>query len=173
MAVSPQGRHKKQRFAASLLTQEPDSEALPEVGKGVRVPGTPFAFLGFLVSRHYRGRVAVFIGFVAAATVVEAMMPYVLKQLIDALTAAAKSGSHEWTGIAVFVAMFAAVWYLPALIVRGAEAIDIYMSPVCGRWRRSICSPTCWATVRGTSKRILRGSSGRRSSRRGRRRCRS
>ncbi|MDZ4867948.1 MAG: ABC transporter ATP-binding protein [Alphaproteobacteria bacterium] len=129
MAVSPQGRHKKQRFAASLLRQEPDSEALPEVGKGVRVPGTPFAFLGFLVSRHYRARLAVFIAFVAAATVVEAMMPYVLKQLIDALTAAAKSGSHDWSGVSLFVAMFAAVWYLPALIVRGAEAIDIYMSP--------------------------------------------
>lgn len=123
------GRKMKPRFAASLLTQEPAVEALPEVAKGVRVPGTPFGFVGFLVSRHYRLRLSAFIGCVALATSIEAMSPYVLGRMINALTATVQAGTHDWSAVGVFVALFAFVWYVPALIVRGAEAIDIYMSP--------------------------------------------
>lgn len=78
------GRKMKPRFAASLLTQEPAAEALPEVAKGGCVPGTPFAFLGFLVSRHYRLRLAAFFACVALATALEAMSPYVLGRTINA-----------------------------------------------------------------------------------------
>jgi ATP-binding cassette, subfamily B, bacterial len=123
------GSKMKPRFAPSLLTQEPESEALPEVGQGVRVPGTPFGFLGFLVARHYRGRLAAFVACVAVATGIEAMSPYVLGQMINALTEAVQRGAHEWSAVGVYVALFAFVWYAPAVVVRGAEAIDIYMSP--------------------------------------------
>ena len=123
------GRKMKPRFAASLLTQEPAAEALPEVAKGVRVPRTPFAFLGFLVARHYRPRLAAFVACVAFATALEAMSPYVLGRMINALTATVQSGARDWSAVGVYVALFAAVWYVPALIVRSAEAIDIYMSP--------------------------------------------
>ncbi|MCE9523830.1 MAG: ABC transporter ATP-binding protein/permease [Alphaproteobacteria bacterium] len=123
------GRKMKARFAPGLLTQEPEVEALPEVNKGERVPGTPFGFLWFLVSRHYRGRLAAFVACVALATAIEAMSPYVLGRMINALTATVQSGEQDWSAVGVFVALFACVWYLPALIVRGAEAIDIYMSP--------------------------------------------
>jgi ATP-binding cassette, subfamily B, bacterial len=102
---------------------------LPEVQKGVRVPGTPFGFLTFLIQRHYRARVAAFIAAVSVASVIEAMAPQVLKSMIDTLAVAVKSGVADWAAVSGFVALFAAVWYLPALIVRGAESIDIYMSP--------------------------------------------
>jgi ATP-binding cassette subfamily B protein len=119
----------KPRFAKRLLTQEPEAEALPEVSVGERVPGTPFGFLWFLVSRHYRGRLAAFVACVALATGVEAMGPYVLGRMINALTQTVQSGSRDWSVTGIYVGLFAGVWYLPALIVRGAEAIDIYMSP--------------------------------------------
>ncbi len=129
MTAPMSGRKMKPRFAASLLTEEPDVEALPEISKGERVPGTPFGFLGFLVSRHYRARLAAFVACVALATAIEAMSPYVLGRMINALTATVQNGSREWSAVGVYVGLFASVWYLPALIVRGAEAIDIYMSP--------------------------------------------
>ena len=122
-------RARKQRFAAGLLTQDPESEALPEVVAAVRVPGKPFAFLWFLVKRHYRARVAAFVACVTVATAIEATSPYVLGRMINALTEAVKTGVHEWSPVALYVGLFAGVWYLPALIIRGAEAIDIYMSP--------------------------------------------
>ena len=122
-------RARKQRFAGGLLTQEPEAEALPEVFSAIRVPGKPFAFLGFLVKRHYRLRVAMFVALVAVATAIEATSSYVLGRMINALTEAVKTGVHDWAPIAGYVALFAAVWYLPALIIRGSEAVDIYMSP--------------------------------------------
>ncbi len=123
------GSKMKPRFAGHLLTQEPDAEALPEVNSGVRIPGTPFGFLGFLVARHYRARLSAFVICVALATAIEAMSPYVLGRMINALTASVQSGAQDWSAVGVFVGLFACVWYLPAVIVRGAEAIDIYMSP--------------------------------------------
>ncbi len=129
MTAPKSGRKMKPRFAVHLLTREPEAEALPEVCVGERVPGTPFGFLWFLVSRHYRGRLAAFVACVAMATAVEAMGPYVLGRMINALTEAVQDGSGDWSVTGIYVGLFAGVWYLPALIVRGAEAIDIYMSP--------------------------------------------
>jgi len=129
MSAPKSGRKMKPRFAKRLLTQEPEAEALPEVSVGERVPGTPFGFLWFLVSRHYRGRMAAFVACVALATGVEAMGPYVLGRMINVLTETVQSGSRDWSVAGIYVGLFACVWYLPALIVRGAEAIDIYMSP--------------------------------------------
>ena len=129
MSAPKSGRKMKPRFAKRLLTQEPEAEALPEVSVGERVPGTPFGFLWFLVSRHYRGRLAAFVACVALATGVEAMGPYVLGRMINVLTETVQSGSRDWSVAGIYVGLFACVWYLPALIVRGAEAIDIYMSP--------------------------------------------
>jgi ATP-binding cassette subfamily B protein len=119
----------KPRFAERLLTHEAEAEALPEVARATRVPGTPFAFVWFLISRHYRGRVALFVALVVLATTVEAMSPYVLGRMINALSAAVAAGSSDWAPIAFYVVLFGAVWYLPAVIVRGVEAVDIYMSP--------------------------------------------
>jgi ATP-binding cassette subfamily B protein len=122
-------RARKQRFAAGLLTREPKSEAMPEVGGAIVLPGKPFAFLGFLITRHYRSRLALFIALVATATAIEATSSYVLGRMINALAEAVKAGAHEWQPVALYVALFAAVWYLPALIIRSSEAVDIYMSP--------------------------------------------
>ena len=123
------GRKMKPRFLPHLLTQEPEAEALPEVDSGQRVPGTPFGFLGFLVSRHYRAQLTAFVICVAVATAIEALSPYVLGRMINALTDTVQDGTRSWGAVSVYVLLFAGVWYLPALIIRGAEAIDIYMSP--------------------------------------------
>jgi ATP-binding cassette, subfamily B, bacterial len=129
MTAPISGRKMKPRFAVHLLTQEPEAEALPEISSGERVPGTPFGFLWFLVTRHYRAHVCAFVACVALATAIEAMSPYVLGHMINALTRAVQSGSKDWSGVGIYVGLFACVWYLPALIVRVAESIDIYMSP--------------------------------------------
>ena len=119
----------KPRFAAWLLTREPDEEALAEVTRGERVPGSPFAFVRFLVARHYRRHVAAFVAAVTVATGIQAMSPYVLGRMINALTVAVQSGVGDWMVILPYVGLFAFVWYAPAVIVRSAEAIDIYLSP--------------------------------------------
>jgi ATP-binding cassette subfamily B protein len=122
-------RRQQRRFAESLLTREPEEEALPEVTAPERVPRSPFGFVMFLVSRHYRGQLALFVLAVATATAIEAMSPYVLGRMINALTAATQSGTGDWATLAPYILLFAFVWYAPAVVVRGVEAIDIYMSP--------------------------------------------
>ncbi|MFM9862319.1 MAG: ABC transporter ATP-binding protein [Micropepsaceae bacterium] len=117
------------RFAERLLTHESESEPLPEVARGERVPGTPFAFLGFIVSRHYRGRLAAFVFLAGLSAAIDAMIPYVLRGIIDTLTTAVASGRQDWAAVTAYLVLFAAVWYVPAVIVRFVEAIDIYMSP--------------------------------------------
>lgn len=129
MTAPKSGRKMKPRFAERLLTHESEVEPLPEVARGERVPGTPFGFLAFLVSRHYRGRLAAFVFLAGLSTAIEAMSPYVLKGIIDTLTKAVASGSQDFGPVALYLVLFAAVWYVPAVIVRFAEAIDIYMSP--------------------------------------------
>lgn len=129
MSALPEGRKKRLRFAEAWLTHEPDAEALGEVVRAERVPGTPFGFLRFLVARHYRSRLIAFVLCVAAATAIEAMSPYVLGRMINALTEASKTGTGDWASVMPYIFMFAIVWYAPAVIVRAAEAIDIYMSP--------------------------------------------
>jgi ATP-binding cassette subfamily B protein len=128
----PEPRHSRRhrsRFAASLLTREPPEEPLGEVSAAERVPGAPFAFLKFLVARHYRLQVAGFVAAVAVATAIQAMSPYVLGRMINALTEAVRSGAGDWGSVAPYVLLFAFVWYVPAVVFRAAEAIDIYMSP--------------------------------------------
>ncbi len=129
MTAPKRGRKMKPRFAPRLLTLEPDDEALREVAKGERVPGTPFGFLWFLVMRHYRARVAAYVACVAFATAIEAMSPDVLRRTINALTEATQAGVKDFGAVALYVGLLGIVWYAPGLIVRGAEAIDIYMSP--------------------------------------------
>jgi ATP-binding cassette subfamily B protein len=129
MSALPDGRKKRPRFAENFLTHEPEAEALADVLHAERVPGTPFGFLRFLVAKHYQARLLAFVLCVAAATAVEAMSPYVLGRMINALTEAVKNGTSDWSTVTPYIIMFAFVWYAPAVIVRGAEAIDIYMSP--------------------------------------------
>jgi ATP-binding cassette subfamily B protein len=117
------------RFAEPLLTHESETEPLPEVARGERVPGTPFGFLAFLVSRHYRGRLAAFVFLAGLSAAIDAMIPYVLRGIIDTLTTAVASGRQDWEAVTLYLVLFAAVWYVPAVIVRTVEAIDIYMSP--------------------------------------------
>jgi len=52
MPETRHGRRHAHRFAAGLLTREPPEEPLGEVSGPERVPGSPFAFLLFLVTRH-------------------------------------------------------------------------------------------------------------------------
>jgi ATP-binding cassette, subfamily B, bacterial len=129
MTAPLHGRKMRPRFAEPLLTHESETEPLPEVARGERVPGTPFGFLVFLVSRHYRGRLAAFVFLAGLSAAIDAMIPYVLRGIIDTLTAAVASGRQDWEAVTLYLVLFATVWYVPAVIVRAVEAIDIYMSP--------------------------------------------
>jgi ATP-binding cassette subfamily B protein len=117
------------RFAERLLTHESETEPLPEVARAERVPGTPFGFLWFLIRRHYRWRAVAFVALVVLATSIEAMNSYVLKLIINTLTEAVNAKATDFGPLAIYAALFGAVWYLPAVVVRAAEAVDIYMSP--------------------------------------------
>jgi ATP-binding cassette subfamily B protein len=123
------GRKMRPRFAERLLTHESEVEALPEVARPMRVPGTPFGFVWFLIRRHYRWRAVAFVALVVLATSIEAMSSYVLKLIINSLTEAVNAKATDFGPLAIYATLFAAVWYLPAVVVRAAEAVDIYMSP--------------------------------------------
>lgn len=105
-------------------------ELLAEVSASVRPPSRPFAFIAFIVRRHYRGHVAALVGIASFATILEAMTPFALGQLVNAVTAAVRSGSGLVSADIVF--WFAALglfWFAPALLIRAHDAVDRAMSP--------------------------------------------
>lgn len=87
------------RFVERWLTHESETEPLSEVARGERVPGTPFGFLAFLVSRHYRGRLAAFVFLAGLSAAIDAMIPYVLRGIIDTLTTAVARGRQDWDAV--------------------------------------------------------------------------
>src|ERR1700709_1277032 len=67
-----------------------DAELLGEAAPLARVPGTPFAFIWFLIARHFPGRVAAMAGCALFATSIEAFYPVAFSHLVNAITAAVK-----------------------------------------------------------------------------------
>jgi hypothetical protein len=51
-------------------------EPLSEAERLARVPSTPFAFIRFLVVKHFRARVALLVALAGTATSIEAFGPY-------------------------------------------------------------------------------------------------
>src|SRR4030081_4048560 len=67
-----------------LSCPEPLAEAEPLAV----VPATPFAFIRFLIKRHFRWQIFALVGLAGSATPIEAFGPYALSHLINAITAA-------------------------------------------------------------------------------------
>jgi len=108
-----------------LSTPEPLAEA--EIL--ARVPSTPFAFIRFIIARHFAGRVAFLVLLAASATTIEAFRPYALSHLINAITEASASHARFSEAILPWILLLGALWFGATLAYRAYEAFDVAVSP--------------------------------------------
>ena len=104
-------------------------ESLAEVEPLARLPATPFAFIWFLVRRHFSWRVAVLVSLAAAASAVDAFGPLALSHLINAI---GRAYLRHWSfrvAVLPWIAALGAIWLVSATVYRGYEAVDIETSP--------------------------------------------
>jgi ATP-binding cassette, subfamily B, bacterial len=104
-------------------------EPLAEAERLAQVPSTPFAFLRFLIVRHFRGRVLMLVALAGSATSIEAFGPYALSHLINAITAAVQAHASFDTAILPWMILLAAIWLGSTLAYRSYEAVDVETSP--------------------------------------------
>jgi len=105
-----------------------DAEPLEEAVKLARVPGTPFAFIWFLVRSHFPGRVAAMAGIALLATSIESFAPVVFSHLVNAITAAVKTHGG-FAGVMPSIVWLAVVWLASASAYRGYEMVDVNTGP--------------------------------------------
>ena len=104
-------------------------EPLAEARKLLRVPSTPFAFLRFIIGRHFRWHALALVLLAGSATSIEAFGPYALSHLINAITAAAAAHAGFREAVAPWMALLAAIWLGSTLAYRLYEAVDVETSP--------------------------------------------
>jgi ATP-binding cassette subfamily B protein len=104
-------------------------EPLSEAERLARVPATPFAFLRFLIGKHFRVRVSILVALAGTATSIEAFGPYALSHLINAITAAAQAHAGFTTAILPWLALLAAIWLGSTIAYRTYEWVDVNTSP--------------------------------------------
>src|SRR5258706_1368630 len=104
---------------------EPLSEAEPLA----RVPGTPFAFMRFIIAKHFLGRVALLALLAGSAASIEVFGPYALSHLINAITAAVATHARFADAILPWMMLLAAIWLGSQLAYRAYEAVDVGTSP--------------------------------------------
>jgi len=104
---------------------EPLSEAEPLA----RVPGTPFAFMRFIIRKHFFGRVAFLVVLAGTAASIEVFGPYALAHLINAITAAVAAHTRFAEAILPWMLLLAAIWLGSQLAYRAYEAVDVGTSP--------------------------------------------
>ncbi len=95
-----------------------------------------------MVRRHYRGRVAALVGVACVATVLEALGPFALGRLVNAVTAAANEAPpHDYGAILFWFGALGLLWFVPSLLFRLHDAIDREMSPRLRGSPRNTSSP--------------------------------
>src|SRR5258706_3353240 len=104
---------------------EPLSEAEPLA----RVPGTPFAFMRFIIAKHFLGRVALLALLAGTAASIEVFGRYALSHLINAITAAVAAHTTFAEAILPWMLLLAAIWLGSQLAYRAYEAVDVGTSP--------------------------------------------
>jgi len=104
-------------------------EPLPEAEGLSQVPSAPFAFIWFLIRKHFLGQVAVLVLLAGSATSVEAFGPYALSRLINAITAAVETKASFGEAILPWLFLLAAIWLGSTLAYRAYEAVDVATSP--------------------------------------------
>jgi ATP-binding cassette subfamily B protein len=92
------------------------------------VPGTPFAFIWFLIRTHFPGRVAGMVACALVATTIEAFSPLAFSHLVNAITAAVKNHLGFDT-VWPWIAWLAAIWFGGALAYRAYEYVDVNTGP--------------------------------------------
>jgi ATP-binding cassette subfamily B protein len=121
--MSPSSRHVIPDQVLSC--PEPLAEAEPLAV----VPATPFAFIRFLIKRHFRWQIVALVALAGSATSIEAFGPYALSHLINAITAAVAAHASFATAILPWMALLAAIWLGSTLAYRSYEAVDVVTSP--------------------------------------------
>jgi ATP-binding cassette subfamily B protein len=104
------------------------AEPLDEATLLKRVPGTPFAFIWFLIARHFPGRVAAMAGLALLATAIEAFAPVAFSHLVNAIAAAVTKHLSFGT-VWPWILWLAAIWFASALAYRGYEMVDVNTGP--------------------------------------------
>ncbi|HEY4943720.1 MAG TPA: ABC transporter ATP-binding protein [Rhizomicrobium sp.] len=104
---------------AIVHASEPLDEALPLA----RVPGTPFAFIWFLVRSHFALRVAGMAGCALLATSIESFSPLAFSHLVNAI-AAAVNHHGNFSTIRPWIFWLAAIWFGGACAYRLYDFVD-------------------------------------------------
>jgi ATP-binding cassette subfamily B protein len=105
-----------------------DAELLDEAAPLARVPGTPFAFIWFLIRAHFPGRVAAMAGCALFATSIEAFYPVAFSHLVNAITAAVKHHDGFET-VRPWIILLAVLWFGSACVYRLYDWIDRNTGP--------------------------------------------
>jgi len=105
-----------------------DAELLDEAVALARVPGTPFAFIWFLICTHFPGRVAAMVFCALFATSIEAFTPLVFSHLVNAITTAVK-GHGGFGTVWPWIVWLAGIWFGGALAYRAYEMVDVNTGP--------------------------------------------
>jgi ATP-binding cassette subfamily B protein len=104
-------------------------EPLPEAERLSRVPSAPFAFMGFLIRKHFLGRVLILVLLSGTATSIDAFGPYALSRLINAIGAAVETRASFSDAILPWLLLLAVIWLGSTLCYRAYEAVDVATSP--------------------------------------------
>ena len=104
-------------------------EPLPEAAVLAHVPAQPFAFMRFLIARHFRLRVMVLIALAGGATSIEAFGPYALSHLINALGDAVRTQETFASAVLPWMGLLALIWLGSTFAYRAYEALDVATSP--------------------------------------------
>jgi ATP-binding cassette subfamily B protein len=104
-------------------------ESLAEVEPLARLPATPFAFIWFLVRKHFGWRVALLVALAACAAAIDAFGPLALSHLINAIGGAYKKHLGFESAVLPWIGVMGAIWLVSASVYRGYEAVDIETSP--------------------------------------------
>ncbi len=104
------------------------SEPLDEALSLARVPGTPFAFIWFLIQSHFRARVAAMAGIALIATSIEAFSPVAFSHLVNSIAAAVKNHG-DFSLVMPWILWLAAIWFASACAYRGYEMVDVNTGP--------------------------------------------
>src|SRR5258705_11710988 len=121
--MSPSNRHVIPDQVLSCPEPLAEAEALAVV------PATPFAFIRFLIRKHFRWQIIALVGLAGSATSIEAFGPYALSHLINAITAAVAVHASFATAILPWMMLLAAIWLGSTLAYRAYEAVDVTTSP--------------------------------------------
>jgi ATP-binding cassette subfamily B protein len=105
-------------------------EPLEEAGPLGHVPATPFAFIFMLVKRHFAWRVSLMVLCALVATSFNAMTPYIVSHLVNALGAAVKhSGLGALGTVTPWIGILAVMWFGGACSYRAYEMVDVDTGP--------------------------------------------